>query len=44
MKGIPKAAYTEKFREEAVKLAVTDDVSVSEPARRLSISVKTLAN
>ncbi|SEK15258.1 transposase [Paraburkholderia tropica] len=44
MKRIPKAVYTKEFREEAVKLAMTDGVGVSEAARRLSISMKTLAN
>ncbi|CAE6723088.1 hypothetical protein R69776_01626 [Paraburkholderia nemoris] len=44
MNQIPKAVYTKEFREEAVKLAMTDDVSASEAARRLSISMKTLAN
>jgi transposase len=44
MNRIPKAVYTKEFREEAVKLALTDGVSVSEAARRLSISMKTLAN
>jgi transposase len=44
MKRIPKAVYTKEFHEEAVKLAMTDGVSVSEAARRLSISMKTLAN
>jgi transposase-like protein len=42
MNRIPKAVYTKEFREEAVKLAMTDGVSVSEAARRLSISMKTL--
>ena len=44
MNRIPKAVYTKEFREEAVKLAMTDGVSVSEAARRVSISMKTLAN
>jgi|SRR3954447_21224388 transposase len=44
MNRIPKAVYTKEFRDEAVKLAMTDGVSVSEAARRLSISMKTLAN
>jgi hypothetical protein len=41
---IPKSVYTKEFHDEAVKLAMTDGVSVSEAARRLSISMKTLAN
>ena len=44
MNRIPKAVYTKEFRDEAVKLAMTDGVNVSEAARRLSISMKTLAN
>lgn len=44
MNRIPKATYTREFREEAVKLAMTEGVGVSEAARRLSISLKTLAN
>jgi transposase len=42
MNRIPKAVYMKEFREEAVKLAMTD--GISEAARRLSISMKTLAN
>ena len=44
MNRIPKAVYTKEFREEAVKLAITEGVGISEAARRLSISMKTLAN
>jgi transposase len=44
MNRIPKAVYTKEFREEAVKLAMTEGVGVSEAARRLSLSMKTLAN
>jgi transposase len=44
MNRISKAVYTKEFRDEAVKLAMTDGVNVSEAARRLSISMKTLAN
>jgi hypothetical protein len=44
MNRIPKAGYTKEFRDEAVKLAMTDGVGVSEAARRLSISMKTVAN
>jgi transposase len=44
MNRIPKAVYTKEFREEAVKLAMTEGVGVSEAARRLSISMKTVAN
>jgi transposase len=44
MNRIPKAVYTKEFREEAVKLAMTEGVRVSEAARRLSISMKRVAN
>jgi transposase len=44
MNRIPKAVYTKEFREEAVKLAQTEGVGVSEAARRLSIPMKSLAN
>ena len=44
MSRTPKAVYTKEFREEAVKLAMTEGVGVSEAARRLSISMKTVAN
>jgi transposase len=44
MNRIPKAVYTKEFREEAVKLAMADGVGISEAARQLSISMKTLAN
>jgi transposase len=44
MNRIPKAVYTKEFREEAVKLAMTEGVCVSEAARRVSISMKTVAN
>ncbi|VVE84613.1 transposase [Pandoraea sputorum] len=42
MNRIPKASYTPEFRAEAVKLA--HEVGSSEAAKRLSISIKTLAN
>ena len=44
MNRIPKAVYTKEFREEAVKLAQTEGVGVSQAARRLSIPMKSLAN
>ena len=44
MNRIPKVVYTKEFREEAVKLALTEGVGVSEAARRLSIPMKSLAN
>jgi transposase len=42
MNRIPKASCTPEFRAEAVKLA--HEVGGGEAARRLSISIKTLAN
>ena len=44
MNRIPKAVYTKELRDEAVKLALTEGVGVSEASRRLSIPIKTLAN
>ena len=44
MNRIPTAVYTKEFREEALKLAMTGGVGVTEAGRRLSISTKTLAN
>ncbi len=44
MNRIPKAVYTSEFREQAVKLALSECVGISEAARRLSVPLKTLAN
>jgi transposase len=44
MNRIPKAVYTSEFREQAVKLALSEGVGISEVARRLSVPLKTLAN
>ncbi|CAE6942043.1 hypothetical protein R69927_07743 [Paraburkholderia domus] len=44
MNRIPKAVYKKEFREEAEKLAMTEGDDVSKAARRLSISMKTVAN
>ena len=44
MNGLPKAVYTKEFRDQAVKMVLTDGSTASEAARRLSISMKTLAN
>lgn len=44
MNRIPRAIYTKELRDEAVKLALTEGVGVSETSRRLSIPIKTLAN
>lgn len=44
MKRLPRAVYTQEFRDKAVKLVLSDGLSASEAARRLSISIKTLSN
>ena len=44
MNRLPKAVYTKEFRDQAVKMVLADGLSASEAARRLSISMKTLAN
>jgi transposase len=44
MKRLPRAVYTQEFREQAVKLVLSDGLTASEAARRLSISIKTLSN
>jgi transposase len=44
MNRFPKAVYTKEFREEVVKLAMTEGVGVSEAARRVSISMEKVAN
>ena len=44
MEKIPKRVYTKEFKEQAAKLVVESGQGLTETARRLSISVKTLAN
>lgn len=44
MDKLPKRVYTKEFKEQAAKLVVRDGLGVTEAARRLSISVKTLAH
>jgi transposase len=41
---LPKQVYTNEFREQAVLLVTRDGLSIAEAARRLSMSLKTLAN
>ncbi len=41
---LPKQVYTNEFREQAVLLVTRDGLSIAEVARRLSMSLKTLAN
>ena len=41
---LPKQVYTNEFRAQAVLLVTRDGLSIAEAARRLSMSLKTLAN
>ncbi len=41
---LPKQVYTSEFRQQAVLLITRDGLSIAEAARRLSMSLKTLAN
>ena len=42
MERIPRAIYTKELREEAVKLATEDGLSIPEAGRRLSIATSTI--
>lgn len=44
MEKLPKRVYTQAFKDEAAKLVVRDGLGVTEAARRLGMSVKTLAH
>ena len=44
MEKIPRRMYTKEFKEEAAQLVIVGGLGLTEAARRLSISVKTLAN
>jgi transposase len=44
MEKVPKRVYTAEFKAQAAQLVVRDGLGLTEAARRLSISVKTLAN
>ncbi len=44
MEKIPKRVYTKEFKEQSAKLVVEGGAGLTETARRLSISAKTLAN
>ena len=44
MEKVPKRVYTKEFKEQAAKLVVEGGQGLTETARRLSISAKTLAN
>ena len=43
-RAVSKQVYTNEFREQAVLLVTRDGLSIAEVARRLSMSLKTLAN
>ena len=44
MEKLPRRMYTKEFKEEAAQLVLVGGLGLTEAARRLSISVKTLAN
>lgn len=44
MEKIPRRVYTQEFKEQAAQLVVSDGLGLTEAARRLSLSPKTLAN
>jgi len=44
MKQLPRRRFTAEFRQEAIRLVQEADVGVTEAARRLQISPKTLGN
>ena len=44
MEKLPRARYTQEFKEQAVSLAVYEGLGIAEAARRLSVSPKSLAN
>lgn len=44
MKQLPKQVYSSEYREQAVLLITRDGLSIAEAARRLAMSLKTLAN
>jgi transposase len=41
---LPRQVFTPEFRQQAVEMIERDGLSIAEASRRLSISVKTLAN
>jgi transposase len=44
MEKLPRQVYTRDFRQQAVEMITRDGLSLTEAARRLSISPKTLTN
>jgi transposase len=41
---LPRQVFTAEFRQQAVEMIEREGITIAEAARRLSISVKTLAN
>lgn len=44
MKSLPRARYPQEFKLQAVGMVIDEGLGIAETARRLGISVKTLAN
>lgn len=44
MEQLPRARYPQEFKLQAVSMVIDEGLGVAETARRLGISVKTLAN
>ena len=44
MEKLPRQVYTGEFRQQAVELFTRDGLSLTDAARRLSISPQTLTN
>lgn len=44
MEKIPRRLYTNEYKEHVARLVASDGLRLTEAARRLSISPKTLAN
>lgn len=44
MEKLPRARYSQEFKNQAVQMALTEGIGTAEAARRLSLSQKTLAN
>lgn len=44
MEKLPRARYSQEFKEQAVQMALVEGIGTAEVARRLSLSPKTLAN
>lgn len=44
MEKLPQARYPQEFKLQAVSIVIDEGLDIAETARRLDISVKTLAN